>query len=265
MRINLLKDLERKCDRYKSENPFSADAHFSSGKVKVLLAEALMPASFERLFESDALDSLSIEVRQCFFEAIKDLKKGQALNDGKIDDRNLMLLAKAIFLAGYYVPHEIVQLLADLKKIETLTPEEKRLYATIHVLGGNEAKGFHILKSDSEAGSPLFFATIYRLTGKNTEAIIEYRKALEKVDDIEIKTLIHFNLGKIYFSQSLAMEAAKEFSEAVAASPQKAYLKIWAGKSYAALGDVLKAQEMWRDALKLEPENVEAKKLIMGK
>lgn len=266
-RISMLKTLEKACDSYKNDNPFSSEAYFSSGRVKVLLGEALMPASFNELFVTDRLAEQSEEVRKCFIEAIKDLKKASALDNGRIDDRNLMLLAKACFLAGYYTPAELAEMLAGTKNFELLPPEDKRLYATIQVLGGNETRGIDVLKNSggNDATDALFLATVYRITGKNTEAILEYRKALEKASDEEIKTLIRFNLGKIYFSQSLGVEAAREFSEAIASSPGKAVLRFWAGKCFAALGDKAKAREHWLEALKLEPDNAEVKKLLEGR
>ncbi len=266
-RIGMLKSLEKVCDSYKNENLFSSEAYFSSGRVKVLLGEALMPASFNELFVSDRLTEQSEDVRRCFIEAIKDLKKAAALENGRIEDRNQMLVAKASFLAGYYTPVDLVEMLSIMKNFELLTPEDKRLYATIQVLGGNEARGIELLKNTggNDVMDTLFLATVYRITSKNTEAILEYRKALEKANDNELKTLIRFNLGKIYFSQSLMMEAAKEFSEAIVSSPGKAVLRFWAGKCFAVLGDKARAREHWLEALKLEPDNAEVKKLLEGR
>jgi Tfp pilus assembly protein PilF len=61
------------------------------------------------------------------------------------------------------------------------------------------------------------------------------------------------------------MEAAKEFSDAISFSPGKAVLRVWAGKSFAVLGDKAKAREYWLEALKLEPDNSEVKKLLEGR
>ncbi len=265
VRISMLKNLEKACDGYKSDNPFSSEAFFSSGRVKVLLGEAMMSATFNELFVTERLGEQGGDVRACFVEAIKDLKKAAVLDGGRIDDRNLLLLAKAGFLAGYYPPMELAEMLSGVKNLDMLSPEERRLYATIQVLGGNESRGIDVLKNDSDAAGSLFLATVYRMTKKNTEAILEYRKALEKAGDDETKMLIHFNLGKIYFSQSLAMEAAKEFSDAISFSPGKAVLRVWAGKSFAVLGDKAKAREYWLEALKLEPDNSEVKKLLEGR
>ncbi len=266
-RIRMLQNLEKACDSYKNDNPFSSEAYFSSGRVKVLLGEALMPASFNELFITDRLTEQSEGVRKCFIEAVKDIKKAAALENGRIDDRNLMLLAKASFFAGYYTPVEIAEMLSAVKNLDLLLPEDRRLYATIQVLGGSEARGIDVLKNTggNDAMDTLFLATVYRITNKHTEAILEYKKALEKAADDEIKTLIHFNLGKIYLAQSLMMEAAKEFNDAVSIAPGKADLRVWAGKSCAALGDKAKAREHWLEALKLEPDNAEVKKLLEGR
>jgi tetratricopeptide (TPR) repeat protein len=269
-RLQMLRGLVKGSTDYKNENPLSAEAFLASGHVHYLLGEAQLPARFTELLITDRLGEVGGETRELFIASIKDLKKATALSGGSIPGKYLVTMGKSSFITGYYGTADIAEMLSGIRNPEKLEEQDdRRFIAMVHVLNNNESLGFDILnRVEQEAGGDrgsLFLATVYRIAKKYTNAIMEYRKVLDKTQELNTRTLIHFNLGRIYFTQALYGEALREFVEASAADSVNTDYKIWAGKSYAALGDKVKARETWMEAFQADKNNTELKKLIDGK
>ncbi len=105
-------------------------------------------------------------------------------------------------------------------------------------------------------------ATAERIAGRYTNAIMNYRKVLDSAADDRLKRLVHLNLGKIYYNQSLFAESLTHFSEAMSLDDKDPGVKIWTGKSYAALGFRDKARALWSEVLNADKTNEEARKLL---
>lgn len=269
-RLQMLRDLVKGSTDYKNENPQSAEAFLASGQVHYLLGEAHLPARFTELLITDRLGEVGGEARELFIKSIKDLKKAMALSGGDIPGKYQVVLAKSSFITSYYGIADIAEMLSGVRNPDKLEErDDRRFIAMVHVLNNNENLGFEILnRVEKEAGGDsgsLFLATVFRIAKKYTNAIMEYRKVLDKTQDQNTRTLIHFNLGRIYFTQALYGEALREFGEASAADKANLYYKMWTGKSYAALGDKVKARETWMEAYQADKNNEELKKLIDGK
>ncbi len=269
-RLQSLTDLVKGGNDFKNENLLSAEAYLSSGRVHYLLAEAHLPGKFNDLLISDKLGGIGGEARELFLTGIKDLKKAMALSGGGVSEKYLVMLAKSCFITGYYGPSDLAEMLSAIRNPDSLEDrDDRRFIAMIHVLNNNEALGFDILnRVEQETGGgagSLFLATVYRTAKKYTNAIMEYKKVLENTREQGTRTLIHYNLGKIYFTQGLYGEALREFGEASEADKGNLDFKIWSGKSHAALGDKIKARQAWTEALQIDKNSAEAKRLLEGK
>lgn len=269
-RQQALRDLVKGSNDFKNENPLSSEAFLASGRVHFLLGEARLPARFNELLITDRLGEVGGETRELFLTSIKDLKKAAALSGGGLPEKYLVMLAKSCFIINYYGIPDIAEMLSGIRNPGGLEDrDDRRFIAMVHVLNNNENLGFDILnRVEQEAGAgsgSLYLATVYRIAKKYTNAIMEYRKVLDKTQDQGMKTLIHYNLGRIYFTQALFGEALREFGEAAAADKVNIDYRIWSGKSYAALGDKIKARQSWTEAFQIDKNNAEVKRLLEGK
>jgi len=267
-RLQMLADLDRANNVYKKENPMSVEAHLTSGKVHYLLGEAHLPARFNELLITDRLGEVDGAARVHFIASIKDVKKAIALSGGGVQEKYLVMLARSCFITGYYGMADIAEILTPVRNPEILDDlDDRRFIAMVHVLNSNENYGLELLnKIEGSGGTPsIYMATLYRIAKKYTNALMEYRKVLDKTADIGTRNLIHFNLGKIYYTQGLHAEALREFAEAVTGNPTEISYRIWAGKSHASMGDKAKARESWLAAQNIDKNNEEVKKLLEGR
>ena len=81
-----LADLAETFERYKEEHQVSPDAYFISGEVHYLLGVTYLPGNFSEMYINDRMQEIGPDARRAFLKAIKDLKKGSALEDGTLDD-----------------------------------------------------------------------------------------------------------------------------------------------------------------------------------
>ncbi len=253
--------------RYKEERPADPEAFLVSGKVRYHHAMAMLPGTFSELLINDRAADIEKEPKAEFIRAIRDFRKARALDEGALDETSLFMLATSAYLSGYYAPAEIFTMIekrGDPGK--GMDVEFVRFYSVINILNGKEDYGLAFLSRHGMAGDSirglLFYATAERMAKKYTGAIMTYRKVLAMTPDDRIRELVHFNLGRIYYQQSLFREAIEQFSGALGLNEGSIPSRIWMGRCYLALGDREKARALWNEVLARDGSNAEAKQLL---
>jgi tetratricopeptide (TPR) repeat protein len=263
-----LTDLSDIYERYKEEHPVDPDAFYVSGEIHYMLGESHLPGNFSELYINDRVHDISRDAKIEFLKAIKDIKKGCALENSVPDDNRSFKLAKAGFYTNYSTPAEILRMIE--KKGESIKLKEDieniRFYSIANILNRREDYGLKYLAAygmvkDNMQGL-LFYATAERVAKKYTGAIVSYKNVIARTSDDKLRKLVHVNLGKIYFNQSLFRESIDQFSQALKIDERDSMPKIWIGKNYSALGEKDKARAIWSEVLTTDGTNAEVKKLL---
>jgi tetratricopeptide (TPR) repeat protein len=262
-----LADLAETFERYKEEHPVSPDAFFISGEVHYLLGVTYLPGNFSEMYINDRMQEISPEARRAFLKAIKDVKKGEALEDGTLDDSHVFMAAKAGLYSGYYTPADIFGMIEKTgETIKVKDAENIRFFSIINIMNKREDYGLKFLSDygmvrDNIQGL-LLFATAERMAKKYTGAIMTYKDVLGRTQDTAIQKLVRINLGKIYFNQSLYRESLDQFTLALQIDQKDTVPKIWMGKNYSAMGARDKARAIWSEVLTTDGSNAEVKELL---
>jgi len=263
-----LTDLSDVYERYKEEHMVDPDAFYMSGGIRYMLGETHLPGNFSELYINDRVHDISGDAKLQFLKAIKDIKKGCALENSAPDERRGFMLAKAGFYTGYSTPLEILRLIEKsgepIKLKEDL--ENIRFYSIVNIMNKREDYGLKYLAAygmvkDNMQGL-LFYATAERVAKKYTGAIVSYKNVLARTSDDKVRKLVHINLGKIYFNQSLYRESIDQFNQALKIDERDSMPKIWIGKNYSAMGEKDKAKAIWSEVLTTDGANAEVKKLL---
>jgi hypothetical protein len=262
-----LADVSDLYEKQKEERMVDADLFFLSGEIHYLMGETYLPGSFSELIINDRTGEISREARQEFLKAIKDIKKGCALDNDVPDYRYSFMLAKAAFYTGFYTPGDIFAMIE--KTGESLQPDDLeniRFYTIANITNKKEDHGLkylarHGMVKDNIQGL-LFYATAERVAKKYTGAIVSYKDVLARTSDDGIRKLVHVNLGKIYFNQSLFKESLEQFNLALKIDQKDTTPKIWIGKNYSAMGEKDKARAIWSEVLTTDGTNAEVKHLM---
>jgi tetratricopeptide (TPR) repeat protein len=263
----VLTDLAETFERYKEEHPVSPDAFFISGEVHYLLGVTYLPGNFSEMYINDRMQEIGSEARSAFLKAIKDLIKGAALENGAMDDSYVFMIAKAGLYSGYYSPEEIFRMIEKTgESIKVKDVENIRFYSIINIINKREDYGLRFLSDygmvkDNIQGL-LLFATAERVAKKYTGAIMTYKDVLARTTDPNIQKLVHINLGKVYFNQSLFKESLDQFTLALQIDQKDTVPKIWMGKNYSAMGAKDKARAIWSEVLTTDGSNREVKELL---
>lgn len=268
-RIVMLQNLRDMCDKYKDENPLSAEAFFSSGKVHIMYGETKLTEPLSEMIIHERANTINSDARSEFLTAIKDIRKGMALINGVDEDGTYFYLAKAGYYSGYYeLPyiHELIKKVKNMEKIKDA--ENVRFYSLIYILSGNTEEGIRFLKANSRAvaGSrgALFLAAVEKLGNNFTNAIMINKDIINTSTDPGIRKAAHFNLGKIYYQKSLYSESLYHLTEASKLGEDDFSIQLWIGKSYYKAGDRNKAESIWKAVLLKDKDNNAAKELIKG-
>jgi predicted negative regulator of RcsB-dependent stress response len=263
-----LTDLSDMYERYKEEHMVDPDAFYVSGEVHYMLAETYLPGNFSELCINDRFHDISREAKDEFLKALKDIKKGCALDNSAPDDNRSFMLAKAGFYTDYSSPAEILRIIEKSSESIKLkeNPENVRFYAIANILNKREDYGLKYLAEygmvkDNMQGL-LFYATAERIAKRYTGAIVSYKNVLARTSDDKLRKLVHVNLGKIYFNQSLYRESIDQFNQALKIDEKDNMPKIWIGKNYSAMGEKDKAKAIWSEVLTTDGTNAEVKKLL---
>jgi tetratricopeptide (TPR) repeat protein len=263
-----LADLSETYERYKEEHPVDPDAFYVSGEIHYMLGELHLPGNFSELYINDRVHDVSKDAKLEFLKAIRDIKKGCALDNSVPDDNRSFMLAKAGFYTDYSSPAEILRMIEktgeSIKLKENV--ENIRFYSIANIMNKREDYGLKYLAAygtvkDNIQGL-LFYATAERAAKKYTGAIVSYKNVLARTSDDKLRKLVHINLGKIYFNQSLYRESIDQFSRALKIDERDSMPKIWIGKNYSAMGEKDKAKAIWSEVLTRDGANTEVKKLM---
>ncbi|HOT43896.1 MAG TPA: hypothetical protein PLM53_05540 [Spirochaetota bacterium] len=254
-------------EKQKEERMVDADLFFLSGEIHYLLGETYLGGNFSELFINDRIGEVSREARVEFLKAIKDIKKGCALDNDAPDDKYSYMLAKAAYYTGFYSPRDIFEMIEKTgESVKQMDVENIRFYSMANIIHKKEDYGLKFLSQygmvkDNIQGL-LFFATAERVAKKYTGAIVSYKDVLARTSDDSIRKLVHVNLGKIYFNQSLFRESIDQFNLALKIDVKDTTPKIWIGKNYSALGEKDKAKAIWSEVLTTDGTNAEVKRLM---
>jgi tetratricopeptide (TPR) repeat protein len=264
---DMLKRLADTMDQYEIEHQTDPEAFYLSGKVHYLIGETYLPADFSNLVINDGLSSIGRDSKREFVSAIRDIKKGFALDNAGPDEEYRIILAQSCLYSDYSSPAEIYRIIQKGGDPEKLADVENvRFYAYINIINKREDYGLALLSrrgmiSDNIKGL-LFYATAEKIAKKFTRAIQSYKNVLARTMDDKIQKLVHVNLGKIYFSQSLYRESLEQFNLALKNDDRDVVPKIWIGKNYSAMGEKNKARAIWSEVLTNDGTNVEVKALL---
>ncbi len=254
--------------RYRDENPLNADAFLISGKVHFDLGKTYLQGSFTELFINDFLNTINSKALLEFTKAIKFIKKGIALNeDGEISQEYAAILAWSCFYCRFNEPDRILMILEQIRsKSELNSIDDIRLFSVINICTGKEDQGIRYLKekgrTEESIPGKLFLAKSQMLAKQYTDSIMNFKSALAHTKNSKILKLIYFNLGKIYFKQSLFNESLSYFYKGLEIDGKDNELRIWIGKNYSATGDLEKAKAIWNKVLVTDRTNSEVKKLL---
>lgn len=266
-REKLLQNIASNCGDLDGDNQLSHEAFFLAGEANCLLGEAVMGRSFSEALIHDGLPVLVGDAaRPHFIAAIRCINKGRALSGG-MEPRQALILAKAGFYAGYYGGDTLRSIIEEAGPASSLqSVDDARFRALMHILAGKNEEGFDILaghgKTTDTLEGRLFQASLYAISKRFTNAIQSYQEIIQKTSDSAILKLVHFNLGKLYYNQSLYNESLAHFSSALAIDERDNELKIWIGKNYSALGNKAKARAVWSEVLAIDSANEEVKRLL---
>jgi protein O-mannosyl-transferase len=89
------------------------------------------------------------------------------------------------------------------------------------------------------------------MSGRETEALAEYREAARLADD---SVNAHFNLGNLLTKMNQPAEALPEFARAIALAPNMANLRNGQGEALAELGKFNEAESAFAEAARLDPD-----------
>ncbi len=263
-----LQELARVLDQYKNDNMTSHEAFLLSGKIRFYLGETYLPGSFSEMFISESgLKNLPAESRNEFTRAIRDIKKGESLNDaGELKPEFLFYLALSSYYNGFFGNDEIFSLIKNIDPAAIKDSELVRFASVINILGGKVEYGLTLLSDkggihESDQGK-LFLAVVQRLGKQYTNAIMNLKDLLNKTTDSGLLKIINYNLGLIYYNQSLFKESMEHFNNCYKIDDRDFRYRLWIGKVYSAMGDNAKAKAVWNDILSSDRNNEEAKKLL---
>ncbi len=254
-------------EKQKHERMIDADLFFLSGEIHYMIGETYLGGSFSELFINDRTGEISKEAMLEFLKTIKDIKKGCALDNDAPEDRYSFILAKAAYYTGFYNSRDIFEMIEKTgDSVKLMDVENIRFYSMANIIHKKEDYGLKFLAQygmvkDNIQGL-LFFATAERVAKKYTGAIVSYKDVLARTSDDSIRKLVHVNLGKIYFNQSLFRESIDQFSLALKIDVKDTTPKIWIGKNYSALGEKDKAKAIWSEVLTTDVTNAEVKHLL---
>ena len=251
-----------------NENPLSPASFLITGRVHFLKGETFLPGSFSEIVINDMLGDIDAAAITEFRRAIRAFHKAGALMDSdEINPDYALMLARSYYYSDFRSNKEILET-ADLaeKSGRINSVEDIRFYAILRILCGYGDSGIQYLQDrglvfDTIQGR-LFLATAELIAKKYTSSIMHFKEVLGKTDSSEIMKIVHRQLGRIYFNQSLYRESLKHFSMALHIDERDNILRIWIGKNYSALGMKDRARAIWSEVLTTDRTNIEVKKLL---
>ncbi|MEW6052666.1 MAG: O-antigen ligase family protein [Nitrospirota bacterium] len=149
-----------------------------------------------------------------------------------------------------------------VRKSISLEPHKTREYITIMVLNGLSDND--IRNALPERVVPhLLFADYLHKTGNDTMAEEEYLNALQFLNNEEQKKASFFyNVYNFYMKKNRHEDALKIMRQAGQVFPENAGIRITSGDLYRRLGLMYQAEQEYRNALVIEPENQNALKRL---
>lgn len=214
--LESLEALLEKSQQYIEKKPLAEEGYLSSSRVYRKLGELVSGVTFTSYVIGSGNVEFSEQSQQYFQKAIVALKKGVALEEENIySDANLVLLSILYYYTGYYDDHVVDELILSMVSPETLSDVElRRFYGFILVRMGEVEKGVLFLKEHGDISTfaeRLFLASVYNKAGQYTDAINSYKVLMCEDEFANYEYVIRYNLGLIYYKQTLYSEALRQF------------------------------------------------------
>ncbi|MBN2434332.1 MAG: tetratricopeptide repeat protein [Spirochaetes bacterium] len=246
-RIEILRESYKKSLDYAEANPLSREAFFTLANAAASLAEAESSVKFSSYILNDNGSVFDRESRDLLLESMKALKKGIALDERQVvADSILVLASKLDFYTGYSEMEKIFSYIALVSDPASLSDvEDRRFYGLMLVLKGDVDAGVAFLRNHGQIASfsdRLFFSGALKKAGQYTDAIVEYKELLSEQPSKEHEVYILYNLGEIYYEQSLYNEALEELLKLQLVKPDDARARNLTGQIYLKLGDKKSAE-----------------------
>lgn len=99
------------------------------------------------------------------------------------------------------------------------------------------------------------YAQVLRRLGQSDEALVQYRRAIQRPDP---QPATHFNIGNLLFERGNFAEAEKSFAEAVRCAPEMWQARMQLARCVVNLGRWMEARGHYAAVLRQEPENFSA-------
>ena len=163
-----------------------------------------------------------------------------------VADNILVLASKLDFYTGYSEMETVfsyITLVLDPASLSDV--EDRRFYGLMLILRGDVDNGVAFLKNNGQIESfsdRLFFSGALKKAGQYTDAIVEYKKLLSGKPSKEHEVYILYNLGEIYYEQSLYNEALEELLRLQLVKPDDSKTRRLIGQIYLKLGDKKSAE-----------------------
>lgn len=266
-RIKALDSLAESIKVYKEDNLLEPDSYITSGRVNFLRGMAEIDGNFTSMYLHDSFKDIPESSKKNLLLAVKDLNRARALFYGKdLNPEDTLILAKSLFLTGYYSPSDIFSMINGLKLNHDFSIEDVRFYIVIATLSGNHQEGLEVSSKlgsiDDTVQGRMFYASLLKDAGKYTESIMAFRDIISSTSDLSVKKLSHRNLGQIYFKQRLYRESIEQFDSILVLDNSDLNSKIWLGRNYSAMGQADKAKALWSEVHMSNRSNEEVKKLL---
>jgi tetratricopeptide (TPR) repeat protein len=269
-RIEALKKISESLNSYQNESPADVTPFLLAGRVYYYLGEEELGESFTDLFIKEQHTKISARARYYFLRSIVNIRKAMALLDGeKISPEYAMILARGCFYTDFVDAERLLAIFNEYESDRAAfmkKPADARFYSVILIINKREKEGLKILaehgRVDDAARGILFLAALEALAKQYTSAITHYQGILSTATDPAVLKIVHVNLGKIYFNQSLYRESLHHFGCVLDIDGADIVSKIWSGRNYHALGQKARARALWNEVLSADKENDEVKKLL---
>jgi len=266
-RIVELKKLAVDMETYKKENMLDPDAYVMASKLYLKLGLNLDNRDFTEMYIDGSLSSLSRESRYWLYCVIKDINKAIALyNDTDIELDDLLALARAAYLTGYYRNDYIYSMVSErIKNGGPVSVEDARFYSLLCIAAGRSDEGLDYLGkngavADSVKGQ-LFRARVLFDAMKYTEAIMAFQSILQASDDSFVLRVCYLNLGRIYYFQRLYSESLDQYNAAYVISRDN-NCRVWIARNNVALGRKDEARKILGEAAAADPSDEDVQALL---
>jgi tetratricopeptide (TPR) repeat protein len=172
------------------------------------------------------------------------------------------VLGKAYFHRGRFYTDSAIRALERSLELEYRAEDSfEYLGLAYSRLGLFDEAVEYFLRSAEENPSDILFLTVaqtYYEDGRLEPALEYAERAIERTDDDFLAERARFLIGEVYLDLESYGDAERFFQSILENNPRSAQAHVLLGEIYSRRGDDVRARDAWREALRLDPNNVEA-------